>query len=368
MRTRSKGSRSPESTSGTTKKRARPRKNETLVDEDAAKHLDQKKKQKKEGEEITLPDELCVKMLQEIASLRKELEEQKLRVKALEEVVVEQKKNQQKKKKEALTLQENDVVDVEQQQQNKRGLPDELWEKVLESVDDNSVMAFASVNKQLRRVQQASGRWLETNLSRYNIEKFIGILYEEVSEGWCIWALSLPTSAKEEERRTRRIMNAAALHGHLKEVLKKWKDPKPIRQKILFGVQTCASAALGGCLELLMWLRDNGCPWNASTCSNAALGGHLEVLKYAHEKGCKWNALTCSEAAEGGHLEVLKYAHENGCPWNEWTCYAAARRGHFEVLKYAHEKGCPWNGQPSQEAARRGHLEVLKYAHEKDYP
>ena len=30
-----------------------------------------------------------------------------------------------------------------QQQKKRRGLPDELWEKILESVDDNSVLAFA---------------------------------------------------------------------------------------------------------------------------------------------------------------------------------------------------------------------------------
>ena len=41
-----------------------------------------------------------------------------------------------------------------QQQKKRRGLPDELWDKILESVDDNSVMAFASVSKQLRRVQK----------------------------------------------------------------------------------------------------------------------------------------------------------------------------------------------------------------------
>ena len=36
--------------------------------------------------------------------------------------------------------------------------------------------------------------------------------------------------------------------------------------------------------------------------------------------------VTCSYAAEGGHLEVLKWLRENGCPWNKYTCSYAARR------------------------------------------
>ena len=55
-----------------------------------------------------------------------------------------------------------------QQQKKRRGLPDELWDKILKSVDDNSVMAFASVSKQLRRVQRRSGRKLETDMKSYS--------------------------------------------------------------------------------------------------------------------------------------------------------------------------------------------------------
>ena len=33
--------------------------------------------------------------------------------------------------------------------------------------------------------------------------------------------------------------------------------------------------------------------------------GHLEILKWARENGCEWGVLTCAYAAEGGHLEVL---------------------------------------------------------------
>ena len=63
-------------------------------------------------------------------------------------------------------------------------------------------------------------------------------------------------------------------------------------------------------------------------CSRMARNGKLELLKFLRVQGCPWDRSTCSEAAKYGHLECLKYAHENGCPWDEKTCSKAARHGH----------------------------------------
>ena len=134
----------------------------------------------------------------------------------------------------------------------------------------------------------------------------------------------------------------------------------------------CSRMARNGKLELLKFLRVQGCPWDRSTCSEAAKNGHLECLKYLHENGCPWDGFTCYNAAGNGHLECLQYAHENGCPWNEKMldseikepCCNAAYFGHLECLKYAHENGCPWDKLTCSGAALNRHLECLKYAHE----
>ena len=76
----------------------------------------------------------------------------------------------------------------------------------------------------------------------------------------------------------------------------------------------CWRMARIGNLELLQFLRENGCLWDDWTCWNAAGYGHLDCLKYAHEHGCPWDEKTCSEAAKNRRLECLQYAHENGCP------------------------------------------------------
>ena len=76
----------------------------------------------------------------------------------------------------------------------------------------------------------------------------------------------------------------------------------------------CWRMARNGNLELLQFLRENGCPWDDWTCWNAAGYGHLDCLKYAHEHGCPWDWRTCCEAAEEGKLECLQYACDNKCP------------------------------------------------------
>ena len=237
------------------------------------------------------------------------------------------------------------------QKSKKVELPDELWAKILEGVDDNSVTAFASVNKQLRRVQQESGRKLETNLTRYD-NAGEGVLkashkLQTVSQEWCFWSMRSLGGGTIQDNWVY-IMNAAAFSGHLK-IFKYWTHAK-------IDQHTCAYAALGGQVEVLEYLREKRCPWGKDTTYWAALGGHLEVLKYAHKYQCPWSVRTCEAAAKGGHLEVLKYLYRNGCRWNEYTCVAAAERGDLDMLKYAHEYHCPWNKSTCDAAARRGHL------------
>ena len=40
------------------------------------------------------------------------------------------------------------------------------------------------------------------------------------------------------------------------------------------------SAAIGGDLEVLKYLRAKGCPWDSRCCVHAAMHGNLEALKW----------------------------------------------------------------------------------------
>jgi len=112
-----------------------------------------------------------------------------------------------------------------------------------------------------------------------------------------------------------------------------------------FARDICRESAKHGSLEVLKWVRVNGCPWDSQTCSNAARNGHLEILQWLRTNGCPWDRWTCAYAAWNGHLEILQWARANGCPWDKRTCSHAAQNGHLKILQWARTNGCPWNYQ-----------------------
>jgi hypothetical protein len=82
------------------------------------------------------------------------------------------------------------------------------------------------------------------------------------------------------------------------------------------GKRLCSLVAGQGYLNVVKWLRANGCDWDADTCEYAAKGGYLDVLKWARDNGCRWCNQTCvAAAAERGQLDVLNWLKANGCPW-----------------------------------------------------
>jgi hypothetical protein len=57
---------------------------------------------------------------------------------------------------------------------------------------------------------------------------------------------------------------------------------------------------VNGHLEVLQWLRGNGCPWDAGVTMMAAAKGNLEILKWARAQDppCKWDRKECLEHAK----------------------------------------------------------------------
>ena len=83
-------------------------------------------------------------------------------------------------------------------------------------------------------------------------------------------------------------------------------------------------AAGSGNLELVQWLRGEGCDWSAGACNGAASAGRLEILQWLRANGCPWSCNTCYWAVDNGHVEVLRWARANDCPWTARTRDKAA--------------------------------------------
>jgi hypothetical protein len=123
-------------------------------------------------------------------------------------------------------------------------------------------------------------------------------------------------------------------HRHVREGGGDGRAPRgaavDARESCSWDQYTSAEAAKNGHLELLRWMRANGCPLGERTCSDAAQAGHLEVLQWLRANGCPWDEHTCMCAAAYDRLEVLKWARANGCPWCRWTRGKAMSLGYVE--------------------------------------
>ena len=49
---------------------------------------------------------------------------------------------------------------------------------------------------------------------------------------------------------------------------------------------------------------------------DAAFRGHMNCVRYAASAGITFTRMMCCAAATGGQLEMLKYLREQGCPWS----------------------------------------------------
>ncbi|PNH03799.1 Ankyrin repeat domain-containing protein, partial [Tetrabaena socialis] len=136
-----------------------------------------------------------------------------------------------------------------------------------------------------------------------------------------------------------------------------------------------AGAARSGSAELLAWLHQHGCPWDASVVAAAASTGSEEQLEWLVERGCPMgeNGAPYLQALENGDLAVLACLRRLGCPWGHIITHAIATcseaRNIFGparqalqllALTWLVKQGCPvdWTAA-KQEAERGGNFTVL---------
>lgn len=144
----------------------------------------------------------------------------------------------------------------------------------------------------------------------------------------------------------------------------------------------CAESARRGRLDCLVYLRENGCPWDERTIIGSLNHRHLDCLTYALEHGCYTGNLgsdrptnkkaksVCDYAAEYNYLdglcEIVDYCVRSNLniPWSERTCAYAAKHSDLICLKYLRENGCGWDVRTAKYAVKAGNLAGLRYAFE----
>lgn len=125
------------------------------------------------------------------------------------------------------------------------------------------------------------------------------------------------------------------------------------------------AAATGGHINVLEWLNNNICTYHIRTHVHAARAGQLETLEWLHGRyTMSRDSEACNSAAQGGHIHVLEWLRFQKFPWDELACICAACAGQLEALKWLREKGCPWDGRTLIRAMECKQWEVFKWARE----
>ncbi|KAK9867592.1 hypothetical protein WJX84_000618 [Apatococcus fuscideae] len=138
-------------------------------------------------------------------------------------------------------------------------------------------------------------------------------------------------------------------------------------------------AALNGDVELLAWILPQAEDMLQVSATELALHlavkhGNLAIVKWlgGQEHAAWTRPFLCVTAAEGGSLEIMTYlrSREVPCPWNLAASQAAARRpGNAPLLRWmaAQIPPCPMNQQTFSLAVKYGDDNMMLWALEEEH-
>jgi hypothetical protein len=126
----------------------------------------------------------------------------------------------------------------------------------------------------------------------------------------------------------------------------------------------CDWAAQGGHVEVMRWARAHGHKTTDKTAWFAAKFGRLEMLEWLRGDGCWMDIdLVMRAAANNGHIRVVEYAHTHGATLDPRLMNVAALGGSVVVLEWLIAHGCPLaKGEAIRLAVKREHLEFADRA------
>ena len=100
-------------------------------------------------------------------------------------------------------------------------------------------------------------------------------------------------------------------------------------------------AISNGYIDLVKWLRENGCHWNQNTFNAAVNKGNLTILNYLRENHCPWGSFAYVKAVINKRFDIVKWLYSNGCPMDYRACMWAGLMHQIEMSRWLHEKRFP---------------------------
>jgi len=104
------------------------------------------------------------------------------------------------------------------------------------------------------------------------------------------------TILREAQKRKKQKENEWLVAIVCRSVCKQWRSllPSPdLEARREDSYPFVVSAVRAGSISLLQWVLDHGAELADDTCTKAAMGGQVEVLKWLRANGCPWQEYVC---------------------------------------------------------------------------
>jgi len=100
-------------------------------------------------------------------------------------------------------------------------------------------------------------------------------------------------------------------------------------------IQLFAHATRNCDVGTLRWLRDRGCPWDASVPASTYMfkkSRRLKIVQWLYKHGCPFDARVSIDAAGYGDLGLLQWVVANGLPWHRVRCRKLCQQLHHKAM------------------------------------
>jgi hypothetical protein len=137
---------------------------------------------------------------------------------------------------------------------------------------------------------------------------------------------------------------------------------KKIEYRMVRSTDFLLDCVAEGYLDILVWLRANGCEWSSKVYEYSACGGHVNILKYLTKQSkVKWDYNIGIHAARHGQLCVLIWLKENNYIHDKDSiCFHLGCHDYINALEWAMKNGYPCYNIDCAFMATMGKLESLK--------
>ena len=224
------------------------------------------------------------------------------------------------------------------------GLPDEVLEKMAAKVVAQTEAGWAAQLKEDGWTEEG----IQENMAKRKSDGNCLFVFARVCKGWRKAQLKVGSPLRT------RVWSDVILPGRV--ALAKWAlaegCPRERHSTVPQWRDTMAHvAAQYGHVELVKWL----C---VRRSSSSPTWPHLRLrvmtaVSPPNEGSFAMDERVMRRAAGSGNLQLVQWLRANGCPWDAGTCWVAVQKGHVEVLRWARENGCPWRVQDRDEAAEK---------------